>query len=166
MELRVEITQLEQSAWFSIRGDVTKLNSIASALGLTRSERNKIVNSNDLLTLLPIGPRYYILQTSLHHEHSVQSQLDELVCDHRVACVNISDMHQGFEIHGENAIDVLSQLTPLNLFEFPAAHATATEIFSLPGIIWHHSEHSYRLYVERSFSEYVDRRLATCSLKA
>jgi len=114
--------------------------------------------------VIRLGPKRCLIRAQLIQEDELEmklrSQSDSLYAN--ATCV--SDMYYAIDLTGRDVLQVLSQVTPLNLNQFPVGCATATEIFQLAGMLVHEAELQYCIYVEASYADYVIERLYKCAI--
>jgi len=157
-----DISLLEQGAVFDVRGNSTALGIVFELFGLRQTRQMNTVFESQRVKVLVIGPRNYLLQSTLDNEVEIDKTLKPIGGNPNLSCTNVSDMYQGIEVSGPQALEVLAQATSLNLHKFPLGSVTATEIFCLRGIVLHERLDKYHLYIDRSYAEYVFKRLLKC----
>jgi len=149
-------------AWFDVRGNALAISAGLEHLGfLTPAEIGlRVIHEN--IELFPISPRRIMLKSSIANEKFLTQKLAGVFNQPNVNCVNVSDMHQGFQLLGDHSFEILRQMSSIDLCQLLPGHFAATEIFELAGIVSCRSENLYELLVHRSFAEYVWRRMIRC----
>ena len=167
MGYAVEITPLEQQAVFDIRTATPIIDDCLFRLDVGGPfEKDRIAGTNGL-QILKLGPRRALIKSTLNNETQIEEKLNSALADARqTSVVNLSDMYLGIRIAGTDAAEVLAHAIPIDLHELPPGSGTATAIFSLSAIVFHESDPSYSVYVDRSYFDYVWHRINLCGLKS
>ncbi len=165
MTYEVSINRCHQQAIFDIRGIRPDLDSSLIESGMTaRVEKGKIVLSDEL-EILQLGPRRILVKTALENEQQVEQDFRAALIDtRRLSVVNVSDLYLGVQLTGPDALEVLAHAVPLDLYEFPPGSGTSSAVFSLTAIVICEAMNRYVLLVERSYLDYVQKRLRVCAL--
>ncbi len=162
MSAEVEISTLNQTALFDLRGHEVSLQVLFELFNLRQRQQMNVVVKNEWLKVLVIGPRRYLIQSEIKNEMEIEKILKSVSANPNISSTNISDMYMGFGISGRQANEALAQATTLNLHKLPVGGVTGTEIFSLGGIIVRDGLQELLIYVDRSYGQYVHKRLIKC----
>ena len=165
MTYRVDIQPADLIALFDLRGDAQSLPDLLERADLTCPEDvTGIVAAGDA-RVVRTGPRRALLVAPIEHEQQWQQKLNRACADIFANATCVSDMYRGVQISGENALDVIAQVTPLNLHEFSAGHGTCTDLFATSGFLLRDAERQITLFFEHSYFDYALERLGRCALR-
>lgn len=91
--------------------------------------------------------------------------LPELSAD-QGACLDLSHSRTRIRISGENAVDLLNRLIPLNLSEsaFPLGHVASSAIHHVGVTLWR-NERGYELFIPRGFAVSIWETLLKTALQ-
>ena len=164
MPYRVEIQQTERVALFDVRGDSADMQFVLNRADLLLPNQRYAMHSTDGIDVLRIGRRRSLLRTDFQGEDALGRKLHSESTRVLVQCTCVSDMYQGISIAGEDAIEVVAQISPINFHELKSGSVAATEILTLAGYIVRESVDEYTIYVESSYGDYTLNRIRKCAL--
>ncbi len=166
MGYQVDIRSHRPEALFDIRGVAGNMESLMDSIALPLPDNpNSKLQAGDI-EVMRLGPKRCLVRAPLSREQEIEKifrvKSNELFAN--ATCV--SDLYFAIRLQGPDVLQVLSQMTPLNLYQFAVGAATATEIFALAGILVREDDVVYTVYVESSYADYVLERLQKCALIA
>lgn len=164
MSYAVEIKSMDQSAFFDLRGDASQLSLVLGRLGAKLPRHSHVVEVSKNLAVIRVGPRHLLFKCSLNKEFDIESRLEQLTRQIHVQSTCVSDLYRGILLTGEDILDVLAQITPVDLNKISPSTAFFTEVFRLGGFIICNSLTCVEIYIERSYYHYTLRRLLKCAL--
>ena len=160
----VQFESLDQVTFFDVRGRISKMQNVLDDLGLRIPEKRNGIASVKYIDVMRAGRDRLMIRTQLENELDVYQNLLALTKSVLVQCTLVSDMYRGVALAGTDSEKILAQLTPLNFSRVKPATVSFTEVFRLAGFIICESDSSYKIYVERSYFDYMLRRLSKCAL--
>jgi len=155
MSYNVKIVRENLSALFDLKGEKSEmreyLQNFYGPIPLTPNT----CNSNGAWKLMYVGPKHWILKAPIDDEDTPKS----------LSIVLISDTLTFFSLSGEDASDIMSIATSMDLNPgiFGDDNATFSEVFGLKALI-SREENGFQFAVDQSFgnmvSDYLERTLA------
>lgn len=164
MSYQVDIQSQELEALFDIRGVGKSMKTLMDSVKLPLPDSpNSMINEGQV-DVMRLGPKRCLVRAPLKREITLEAEFrinsNELFAN--ATC--ISDMYYAIRLQGADVLQVLRQVTPLNLYKFKVGAATATDIFALAGFLVREYDSVYTVYVESSYADYVLERLQKCAL--
>ncbi len=164
MTYRVTIEPLVLSALFDVRGDRESLAALFSAVDLPLPETVNSVLQTASTRVLRVGPRRCLIQADIENEAALQVTLKGASEPLFANATCVSDMYHALRIRGEDAADVLAQITPLDFCRLGPGSATACELFTTAGFLFKNAEQDFTLYFDSSYFDYALQRVKKCAL--
>lgn len=162
MAYDVTVTRTQPEAWCEVRGE-----QHAVAAALAPSALALPATANTLLLdgergVLWLGPRRWLLSGPVAHEPALQAIVDRVADDPAVSAAIVSDAYAGFDVAGPQVQDVLAQATPLDVRPeaFAIGAASFTRCFGITALVCCTAATAYRLYVDRSYADFMHACLA------
>jgi heterotetrameric sarcosine oxidase gamma subunit len=165
MSYQVDIQSRTLDSLFDIRSDARNLKILIDSVNLPLPEIPHCKISSGNKDVIRLGPKRCLLRAPVNEEAKLEVELQEKSNKIFANATCISDMYHAIKLAGNDVLQVLSQVTPLNLYTFEIGAATATEIFSLSGFLVHEDNEIYTVYIESSYGDYVLERLQKCALR-
>ena len=159
MSYRVEVSRRPGCTLFDLRGPAEGADTVFKRLRTAAPVRPNTVRASGIWAVYWTGPRRWLLREDYGLPAGSPAFLagDEAPLD--VSMVDVSDAYVRFSVAGPNAVDVMSQATPLDLDPgtFPDGSASYTEFFGTTALTECVSAGtSFVVFVERSYADYVE----------
>jgi sarcosine oxidase subunit gamma len=165
MSYKVKIVREDISALFDLKGEQDEMREyLKNCYGPIPLIPNTS-NSTGTWKLMYVGPEHWILKAPIDDEEKLVSLLRPDNAPKSLSIVLISDTLTFFSLSGEDALDIMSIATSMDLHSdaFGNDNATFSEVFGLKALI-SREVHGYQFAVDQSFgnmvSDYLDRTLA------
>lgn len=152
MSYRVEVSRRPGCTLFDLRGSAGGADTLFKHLRTAVPVRPNTVRVSDARAVYWVGPERWLLR----EEHGLPAG-DTMPLN--VSAVDVSDAYVRFSVAGPDALDVMSQATPLDLGPgtFPDGSASYTEFFGTTALTECVSAGtSFVVFVERSYADYVE----------
>ncbi len=157
---------MDQEAIFDVRCIKPDMNQFCANLGVTEEVKKARLLRWQNFEILPLGPRRILIRSTLENEQQIERRLNSTFQNNReISVVNVSDLFAGIRLADADVLEVLAQVVPLDLHNFPPGSVTATAVFSQWGMLVHENATSWSVYVNRSYLDYVWCRIHACGLK-
>ena len=164
MTFDIDIRFRQPVVLIDVRGEDECMKSVLMGSGIQLPESPYSILRWDSGAVCRVGRKWCIIMTDMINELSLIAELDRLSRGVLVQCTCVTDAYQGIELTGPDTRDVLSQITPLNLHELEDDCATFTEIFGHRGLIIRYSVGKFAVYCDRSYADYIMKRMLKCAL--
>ena len=164
MGYNVEIEEIVPFAMFDLRGPDVAIDEFLESNNLPVTKFPAMIVSSEGVDVVRVGPRRVLVLSNIDNEIELFGVLRSGSKGSPLHCALISDMYTGITVKGENAWQIMAQVTSCNFQECKDESAVATEIFGLAGYIIRHGAESYTIFAENSYGDYVLDRLKKCAL--
>ena len=164
MSYRVEVSRRPGCTLFDLRGPAGSADTVFKRLRTAAPVRPNTVRASGTWAVYWTGPRRWLLREDYglpagSPGAATPASLagDEAPLD--ISMVDVSDAYVRFSVAGPDALDVMSQATPLDLDPgtFPDGSASYTEFFGTTTLTECVSAGtSFVVFVERSYADYVE----------
>ena len=165
MSYNVKIVREDISALFDLKGEQDEMREyLKNCYGPIPLVPNTF-NSTGAWKLMYVGPKHWILKAPIDDEEKLVSLLRPDNAPKSLSIVLISDTLTFFSLSGEDASDIMSIATSMDLNPgiFGDDNATFSEVFGLKALI-SREENGFQFAVDQSFgnmvSDYLERTLA------
>ena len=164
MSYRVEVSRRPGCTLFDLRGSAGGADTLFKRLRTAVPVRPNTVRVSDARAVYWVGPERWLLC----EEHGLPAGSPDMASPAlpagdtmplNVSVVDVSDAYVRFSVTGPDALDVMSQATPLDLGPgtFPDGSASYTEFFGTTALTECVSAGtSFVVFVERSYADYVE----------
>ena len=164
MRYKVEIEEIIPFAMFDLRGPDSDIDEFLESKALPVAKLPAMIVSSEGVDVVRVGPQRVLVLSKMDNEPELLGVLRSGTKGTLLHCTLISDMYTGITVKGEDAWQIMAQVTSCNFQEFKEESAAATEIFGLAGYIICHGAESYTIFAESSYGDYVFDRLKKCAL--
>ena len=164
MGYKVEIEEIVLFAMFDLRGRDPVIEEFLENNNLPVAKFPAMIVSSEGVDVVRVGPQRVLVLSNIDNEIELFGVLRSGTTGTSLHCALISDMYTGITVKGEDAWQIMAQVTSCDFQECKDESAVATEIFGLTGYIIRHGVESYTIFAESSYSDYVLDRLKKCAL--
>ena len=164
MGYNVKIEEIVLFAMFDLRGPDVAIDEFLESNNLPVTKFPAMIVSSEGVDVVRVGPRRVLVLSNIDNEIELFGVLRSGSKGSPLHCALISDMYTGITVKGEDAWQIMAQVTSCNFQECKDESAVATEIFGLAGYIIRHGAESYTIFAENSYGDYVLDRLKKCAL--
>lgn len=164
MGYKVEIEEITPFAMFDLRGRDPVIDEYLESKNLPVAKFPAMIVSSEGVDVVRVGPQRVLVLSNIDNEIELFGVLRSGTAGTSLHCTLISDMYTGITVKGEDAWQIMAQVTSCDFQECKDESAVATEIFGLAGYIIRHGVESYTIFAESSYSDYVLDRLKKCAL--
>tara|TARA_B100000029_G_scaffold368880_1_gene362635 strand:+ start:216 stop:722 length:507 start_codon:yes stop_codon:yes gene_type:complete len=157
MSYQVEISSLEDYALINLRGEAQVITNWEAALDVTFPKAAHTAVIEREVSVLSLAPDHWWVRTALKNEEELFRMLSQAVSGEHAAVTMVTDHFQGFSLQGADAVAVLRQGFSLDLRLLDSGQCTRGG-FARCGATLQvvESGTDYELFVESSYSEYVE----------
>ncbi|MGI9389478.1 MAG: sarcosine oxidase subunit gamma family protein [Boseongicola sp.] len=157
MSYEATIRRVGAMALFDLKGPQAALSDWAGeALPLFPNTPNT-ATLKDEAELLFVGRNHWLLRAPLEREAEFETVLRPEISPPEISLVRVSDTQTFFSITGQDADQIMSIASPLDVHPsvFPENGATFSEVFGLKALILKQSE-GFCVAVEQSFGDMIE----------
>ena len=160
MSYQVDVSFLADYALINLRGETQVTANWEAALDVTFPKAAHTALISDTFSVLSLSSDHWWVRTGLKHEDELFHKLSHAVSGEHAAVTVVTDHFQGFSVKGPDALAVLRQGFSLDLRRLDSGQCTRGG-FARCGATLQvvESGRAYELFVESSYSEYVERWL-------
>ena len=160
MSYQVEVSSLVDYALINLRGKAQVITNWEAALDVVFPKAPHTAVINEAFSVLSLASDHWWVRTALKSEDELSRKLSQAVSGEHAAVTVVTDHFQGFSIKGPDAVAVLRQGFSLDLRRLDSGQCTRGG-FARCGATLQvvESGRAYELFVEASYSEYVERWL-------
>lgn len=160
MSYQVEVSSLAHYALINLRGETQVTTNWEAVLDVTFPKSAHTALISRAFSILSLASDHWWVRTALKNEDELFHRLLEAVSGEHAAVTVVTDHFQGFSIKGPDAVAVLRQGFSLDLRRLESGQCTRGG-FARCGATLQvvESGRAYELFVEASYSEYVERWL-------
>ena len=160
MSYQVDVSSLADYALINLRGETRVTTNWEAALDVTFPKAAHTALISDTFSVLSLASDHWWVRTGLKHEDELFHKLSHAASGEYAAVTVVTDHFQGFSVKGPDAVAVLRQGFSLDLRRLDSGQCTRGG-FARCGATLQviESGRAYELFVESSYSEYVERWL-------
>ncbi len=157
MAYNVEIRCNDIATLIDLRGDPAALAGHLDAAHLELPKRPNARLATNEAMLFRVGPRRVLLQAGPGLAPALSKALEAVAEDLMLAAADISDAFVAFAVSGPDALDVMTQATPLDVSAetFPEDAASFTDVFGQAGLVTR-APGGFAIFIERSYADYIE----------
>jgi len=161
MAYDVTVARTELEALLDLRGPPEPIAECLAELSLAPPALANSALVRGESCVLWLGPRRWLISAPLSREAELQQLTDRAGNSAGISIVVVSDYYVRFDLDGSQVHDVLAQATPLDLRPavFGQGAASFSEFFGIAALLYCTAATSYRVYVERSYGDFIHARL-------
>lgn len=150
------IKKQDQLAIFDIKGDASAVTKRVSHLGVSLPTSSNTATTKDGQHLCWVGEKHWLLLAPAEKEVQLLDSLNPLDPALNCRVVLVSDAYTFFTVTGNQADDILSIASPLDIRQkkFPESAATYTEFFGIRGLVLRRQD-GYSIAVEHSYADMI-----------
>ncbi len=158
MAYDVTVNCTRPEAWCDLRGDYRAVTEALAPLSLALPATPNTFRTEGEWGVLWLGPQRWLLSGPLARESALATIADRGCDDPVISAVVVSDAYAGFDVAGPQVRDVLAQATPLDMRPdaFGIGSASFTECFGITALVCCTAATAYRMYVERSYADFMN----------
>ena len=160
MSYQVQVSSMADYALLNLRGSADVAVNWEAALDVVFPKAAHTAVTEREVSVLSLAPDHWWVRADLENEDELFRKLSQAVSGEHAAVTVVTDHFHGFSVEGRDAIAVLRQGFSLDLRLLDSGQCTRGG-FARCGATLQVVEASthYELFVEASYSEYVDRWL-------
>ena len=160
MSYQVEVSPLKDYGLINLRGGAPVTANWEAALDVTFPKTAHTAVINEAFSVLSLASDHWWVRTTLKNEDELFHRLSESTSGEHAAVTVVTDHFQGFSVQGADAVAVLRQGFSLDLRSLDSGQCTRGG-FARCGATLQvvDAGMDYEIFVEASYSEYVERWL-------
>ena len=148
MGYKVEIEEITPFAMFDLRGRDPVIDEFLESNNLPVAKFPAMIVSSEGIDVVRVGPQRVLVLSNINNEIELFGVLRSGTKGTSLHCALISDIYTGITVKGEDARQIMAQVTSCDFQECKDESAVATEIFGLAGYIIRHGAESYTILLK------------------